>query len=113
LHGGSSRRREATKLIASRAIGNAFQNIGRSRERFERFTIDPFASLNADELDFLRLNIEKRYVLAHNLGLADEKYAEVATTSQPGQTVVLARFAALAARVVATLEDAAFPVPQS
>jgi hypothetical protein len=109
---------EAAKLIATRAIGNAFQNIVRSRERFERFRIDPFESLDADETELLRLNIEKRHVLGHNLGLADEKYAEVATTSQPGQTVVLladevARFAALAARVVATLEEAAFPLPPS
>lgn len=109
---------EAAKLIAPRKIGNAFQNIARGRERFERFKIDPFASLDEEEVEFLRLNIEKRHVLGHNLGLADEKYAEVATASQPGQTVVLladevARFAALAARVVATLEEAVFPVTES
>lgn len=109
---------EAAKLVAPRAIGNAFQNIARSRERFDRFGIDPFAPLSKDELDVLRLNIEKRHVLGHNLGLADEKYAEVTTSSQPGQTVVLlgdevTRFAALAARVVATLEDAAFPIGNS
>jgi hypothetical protein len=105
---------EARKLVAQRAIGNAFQNVERSQQRFVLFTIDPFASLNEDDLDVFQQNIEKRHVLGHNLGLADEKYAEVVSGEQPGRTVVLladevARFAELASRVVAQLELAAFP----
>lgn len=109
---------EAAKLTSSKSVGNAFQNIGRARERFERLEIDPFGTLDEDDLAYLRLNIEKRHVLGHNLGLADERYAEVASAAQPGQTVVLlayevSRFAQLAARVVAALEASAFPVPDA
>lgn len=108
--------KEATRLTSAKSIGNAFQNIGRAREKFEPLQIDPFEALDEGDLAYLRLNIEKRHVLGHNLGLADEKYAEVASTEQPGQTVVLladevSRFAEAASRVVETLESHAFPVP--
>jgi hypothetical protein len=101
---------EARKLISPRSIGNAFQNIARAREKFEPLQLDPFEALNQDDFAYLRLNIEKRHVLGHNLGLADERYSELDTTEQPGQTVVLlaeevARFAQLAARVVRAVEE--------
>lgn len=109
---------EAAKLTAAKSIGNAFQNIGRGRQRFDLLQIDPFESLDEDELAYLRLNIEKRHVLGHNLGLADERYAEAEGTEPPGQTVVLLahevwRFAQLAAKVVDALEHKAFQAPKA
>jgi hypothetical protein len=104
---------EAESMISPRAIGNAFQNIARAREKFGPLQLDPFETLSDDDLAYLRLNIEKRHVLGHNLGLADERYSEIDTTEQPGQTVALlgeevARFAQLAAHVVRAVEAQAF-----
>jgi hypothetical protein len=104
---------DANRLISAKSIGNAFQNMARAREKFESLQLDPYEMLDDDDFAYLRVNIEKRHVLGHNLGLADERYSEIDTTEQPGQTVVLlveevARFAQLAARVVGAVEDAAF-----
>ena len=104
---------EVAKMNSAKAIGNAFQNLGRARQKYSVLEIDPFAALEEDDLNYLRLNIEKRHVLGHNLGLSDEKYAEITQGEQPGQTVVLLaheveRFATVAAKVVARLEDKAF-----
>lgn len=109
---------DAQRLSSPSGIGNAFQNIEKARERFAKVGVDPFVTLESLELEQLRLNIEKRHVLGHNLGLSDERYAEVATGEQPGTTVVLlsgevSRFAALAAKVVSALELQAFPGPAS
>ena len=106
---------EAAKLKSAKAIGNAFQNIDRAREKLAKIGIDPFAGLSDDDRDYLRVNIEKRHVLGHNLGLADERYAEVVQEAQPGRTVVLladevVRFVEIASRLVLSLEAQAFPV---
>ena len=105
---------DAARLTSARSVGNALQNIGRAREKFGKLQIDPFETLDEDDFQYLRLNIEKRHVLGHNLGLIDEKYAEIATAAQPGETVVLladevSRFALLGKRVVEALELKAFP----
>ena len=105
---------ETASLMTARAIGNAFQNVGRAREKFTKLEINPFEALDNNELAYLKLNIEKRHVLGHNLGLADEKYAEIASSEQPGRTVTLlaeevSKFANLAGRVVDALESEAFP----
>lgn len=105
---------EATKLRSSRAIGNAFQNIDRAREKLARVGIDPFARLSEDDRDYLQINIEKRHVLGHNLGLADERYAELVQAAQPGRTIVLladevVRFVEIARRLVQHLEAQVFP----
>ncbi|MEP7216885.1 MAG: hypothetical protein ABI782_11590 [Anaerolineaceae bacterium] len=107
---------QAEKLTSSKSIGNAFQNIARAREKFAQLRVDPFDGLNGDDYEYLRLNIEKRHVLGHNLGLADERYAEVATGAQPGRTIVLLadevlRFTQLAGGIVRSLEEQAFPGP--
>lgn len=88
---------------------NRFQNIGRAWEAFAEVDVDPFAGLSEDELVFLRLNIEKRHVVGHNLGIVDEHFAEAAQDEQPGRTVTLlaeevTRFAALCQRVVTILD---------
>ena len=91
---------DAEKLT-SRSIGNAFQNIEKGKQRFAALGLDPFA-LDEAELELLRRNIEKRHVVGHNSGLADESV---------GRTVTLlaeqvSEFASLCARVVETVERA-------
>lgn len=99
----------APELCNKGAIKNAFQNIERSKEKFTVLAIEPFAGLSEDDLNFLQTNIQKRHVLGHNLGIADEHYAELTQTEQPGQTVGLvgaeiSRFADICSKVVADLE---------
>lgn len=101
----------AGELLGKKAVGNAFQNMRRGRDRFEAFGIDPFAVLSEADQEQLRLNIEKRHVIGHNLGIADHHYAEFTQLDQPGETVRLIgaeieRFAALCLQVVLELEKA-------
>jgi hypothetical protein len=105
---------QAEKLCAKRGVGNAFQNISRARELFGKLNIDPFAALSAEDLGFLRLNIQKRHVIGHNLGIADEHYAELMQEEQPGETVrilggEIARFADVCIQAVVALEENLLP----
>jgi hypothetical protein len=110
------RRREADpeavkKLCSKKHIGNCFQNIERGRALYERFAFDPYAALTPDALECLTLNIHKRHVLGHNLGMADESYTEVASSGKKvGQNVPvlaneIARFAAICEAVIVRLEE--------
>jgi hypothetical protein len=88
---------------------NRFQNIGRARKAFVDVGFDPFDGLGDDDLRVLRLNIEKRHIVGHNLGIADESYAELAQAELPGETVGLLgdeilRFASLCGRVILQLD---------
>ena len=62
--------------MPTKPIGNDFQNIGKGRKRFDEFLFDPFAELDAKELAMLSLNIQKRHLIGHNLGLVDAKFAQ-------------------------------------
>lgn len=73
----------------AKPVGNAFQNIERGRKRFAEFGFDPFGSLSADALAVLTLNIQKRHVIGHNLGIADAMFAEHAADARLGETVPL------------------------
>ena len=66
---------------------NAFQNIMRIQELFEKFSVNPFFNLIASELDLLDLYIQKRHIIGHGLGIADQRYAELVKTEQTGKTV--------------------------
>ena len=108
---------QAAELCGKRAIGNAFQNIERAQEKFGLVGIDPFAGVGTDDLDLLTLNIQKRHVIGHNLGIADEHYVELTQDEQPGRTVRLiggeiGRFADICLAVVSTLEDWLLPRPR-
>jgi hypothetical protein len=70
-------------------VGNAFQNIERGQKRFGEFNFDPFGSLSPDALAVLMLNIQKRHVIGHNLGVADAAFAERAADARLGETVPL------------------------
>jgi hypothetical protein len=68
-------------------------------------------ALGDGELAFLRVNIEKRHVVGHNLGIVDERFAESAQDEQPGRTVTLlaeevAGLAELCRQIVSGLDAA-------
>ena len=91
---------------------NDFQNMDRARKKFSVFEIDPFTPLTQMDIQFLDLNIQKRHVIGHNLGLVDEGYAQVADTDGYGRTVPLMadeirKFADLTYSIIAYLETSA------
>jgi hypothetical protein len=102
---------EIKKLCSKKHVGNAFQSIERGRKIYERFSLDPYGKLTTEELDCLNLNVHKRHVLGHNLGMADEAYTEVVSrTEKVGETVpVLAdevtQFASICESVILRLEE--------
>lgn len=101
---------EAPTLCGKKAIGNAFQNTERTREKFGRLGIDPFMALSADNLACLEMNIQKRHVIGHNLAIADETYAALTQAEQPGETVALigdevTRFADICLTVITDMEE--------
>ena len=104
----------AEEMCAKRAIGNAFQNIRRAREKFVQLGIDVFAVLSDEGLSVMALNIEKRHVIGHNLGIADEPYIALAQADELGQTIPLigeeiGRFADSCLAVIERLEVALLP----
>lgn len=105
---------QSGRLCAWKEIGNSFQNIDRTREKLLVLNIDPFTHLSGDELESMRVNIQKRHVIGYNLGVADDRYGELIQTEQPGETVHLMGneiigFAALCLRVVEMLEGHLLP----
>jgi hypothetical protein len=102
---------EQVQVVAKESRGNPFQNINRSRKLFSCLEVDPFSCLSSEELKALELNIEKRHVIGHNLGLTDDKYLEVAQEGGLGETVTLLgdeieQFAVLCSRIITHLESA-------
>lgn len=98
------------KLCSKAAIGNRFQNIEKGRELYAKFEIDPYESLNADELAVLVLNVSKRHVIGHNLGVADETYGKTNQDEKIGQTVTIlaeeiAQFAEICTTAIVHLEE--------
>ncbi len=98
------------EIVNKESRGNPFQNITRSQTLFAHFNVDPFSSLDSEQMKNLKLNIEKRHVIGHNLGLADDKYIEVTQEGNLGETVTLLgdeieQFAFICSRVVAHLES--------
>lgn len=97
-------------------VGNDFQNIDKARKRFEEFSFDPFAELEAGELAVLSLNIQKRHLIGHNLGVVDAKFAQHAKEAKLGETVELVAaeiraFAALCRKVARRIDDMLGDVP--
>jgi hypothetical protein len=99
------------ELLKPGAIGSAFQNIGHGRRLFAELGVDPYDEMPPEEIEALRLNIEKRHVIGHNLSLADDRYASLSSGGERGQTITLLHedidvFAALAANVADRLQEA-------
>jgi len=93
----------------SKPVKNDFQNVEFAQRRFSELNIDPFSTLIPAELTALKLNIQKRHIIGHNLGVMDEKFADHAASARLGETVHLvgediAQFALLAQRVVESLD---------
>ena len=100
---------EAQRMTAKRAIGNRFQNVDRATALYTNLSIEPFNVLTQDELAQLRLNIEKRHVIGHNLSMADDEYLRADGDVKPGTTVQIladqvAEFTEIARKVVLELE---------
>ena len=98
-------------MCSKKAIGNAFQNIRRGGKKFAEMDIDLYAVLSDEESHRMAINIEKRHVIGHNLGVADEQYVALTQVEQPGETVHLVGeeiglFADACLRVITTLEVA-------
>ena len=100
---------EAEKMTNKGAIGNRFQNIDRAKDLYNNLSFDPFNVLAADEMELMKVNIEKRHVIGHNLSMADEAYSETEEREKPGTTVEIladeiSEFAKTAKKVVLELE---------
>ena len=99
----------AAGIAEIKAVGNDFQNVERAQKRFQELAFDPFATLTDAELSLLKVNIQKRHILGHNLGIMDERFALLAGGAKVGETVHLVgedirQFAALAQRIVDKLD---------
>lgn len=68
---------------------NDFQNVEKAKKRFAELGVDPFRHLTSEELTTLELNIQKRHVIGHNLGVIDPKFADHAQEAKVGETVHL------------------------
>jgi len=100
---------EAEKLISKRVVGNRFQNLDKAKDLYKNLTIDPFTVLTPDELALMKLNIEKRHVIGHNLLIVDEAYSDTEKREKPGTSVEIladeiSEFAKTAKKVVLELE---------
>jgi hypothetical protein len=101
------------RLLKEARRGNPFQNMARAKQLYAELGVDPFRVLSEDDHAFLALHIEKRHVIGHNLGLADEKFIEKAGGgADEGESVLLIgneirRFAEIAyTLVVKGIEEA-------
>ena len=100
---------QAGKIISKKAIGNRFQNVEKAKDLYRNLSLDPFIVLTFEELELIRLNIEKRHVIGHNLSIADEAYSDTEQREKPGTTVgiladEISEFAETTRRVVVELE---------
>jgi hypothetical protein len=101
---------EAAKMTSKRAIGNRFQNMERASKLYADLSIDPFAILTDAEVEQVRLSIQKRHVIGHNLSMSDEAYTYAKSHDLPGSTVDIfadqvTEFAGLAKKIVQELEQ--------
>ena len=64
-------------------VGNAFQNVRRAEEIFEReFDVPLLDVLSEDEINSFINTFEKRHSITHNLGIVDKKYIDRARTAE-------------------------------
>jgi hypothetical protein len=104
-------RRSDSEPVRNKFGGNWFQNVERARKAYARLGWDPFAVLDEKDLKFMKLNIEKRHVVGHNLSVADDTYTDATQSNEPpGRTVQLlaeeiVRFADSCGRVIQCLND--------
>lgn len=97
-------------LTKKKMRGNPFQNLNRAEKLFAILGVDLFSEVSEDERFQLVMNFEKRHVVGHNLGIADEKFVDVSESDNIGETVALLAhdveaFARLCLGVVERLEQ--------
>lgn len=107
---------EKSGAPTAKPVRNDFQNVERARRRYAEFEIDPFDAFSDSERELLDLNIQKRHVIGHNLGVVDAKFAENAQDARLGETVELLGtdirdFSRLCQLVVSALDDWLADVP--
>lgn len=78
-----------TKADELKSVGNDFQNVEKAQRRFAELDLDPYALLEAKALEVLKLNIQKRHIIGHNLGVMDTKFASHSADARIGETVRL------------------------
>jgi hypothetical protein len=74
------------EIMKKQMRGNPFQNLERAEKLFAVLDFDLFAVLDPQDRERLALNFEKRHVVGHNLGIADEKFADVSESDNVGET---------------------------
>lgn len=90
-------------------VGNDFQNVDKALQRFKELNLNPLEELTESEMTVLRLNIQKRHIIGHNLGVVDDKFATHANDAKVGETVCLVgedirQFAAISQKVIDRLD---------
>lgn len=100
----------------AKAVANDFQNVEKAQKRFAQLDLDPFDHLTPDETSTLVLNIQKRHVIGHNLGVIDPKFAVHAQEAKVGETVHLVaddirEFATICQKVIDRLDAWLVGVP--
>lgn len=70
-------------------LGNAFQNLKKAQKQYAKLNINLLAELPEENRSIIERQIQKRHVIGHNLGLADERYLDVDNTTEVGQSVPL------------------------
>lgn len=75
--------------LEPKTVTNDFQNIERARRRWAELGLDPFAFMDVDTFDAFDRFIQKRHIIGHNLGVADDKFCSLETDIEPGETVTV------------------------
>ena len=70
-------------------IKNSFQNVERSRERFDDLSFDPFSGVGESDLKLFRALLAARHVVGHNLSVVDDKYLESGGSGRVGEPLGL------------------------
>lgn len=101
---------EAVSMISKKEIGNKFQNIEKASALYNNLSINPFSVLKENEIDLLKINIEKRHIIGHNLSLIDEAYSDKNLHEKIGTTINIlsdevSQFAQIAKKVILELEE--------
>lgn len=78
---------QAEHFLDSRKIGSAFQNLEKAKKQYKKLDIDLLAGIEEGVIEQLQRQIQKRHVIGHNLGLADEKYISVDDNADVGRNV--------------------------
>lgn len=66
---------------------NTFQNIRKGSAAYRSIGLELFACLDESELSALSDHVQRRHVIGHNLGIADDLFTKLTDSGRIGQTV--------------------------